>query len=334
VLAELLYLSRRDLLGLGIDMPLVIEVVEQALRELGLGRVTQPEKVALHYTSDRVLHAMPAWVPAQNALGIKWVGSVAANHARGLPQTSGIMVLNDPETGFPLAVLDGTWITAMRTGAVSAIAAKHLAPARVEVLGLIGCGVQMRTQLLALATVLRPQQVRIHDVKPEAMEAFARQMRDLVDVPIELCAGPREVVEGADLAVSATYLLPPKDPPLKAAWLKPGVLALPIDVDSVWEPAAYLEADRFVTDRWHGLQDMAEHGWFPAGLPRLDAELAEIVAGLKPGRRSPNERIVAMNGGMALEDVALAGLAYARATERGLGTRLPFIGSPEEIFEF
>src|SRR5207249_450691 len=178
---------------------------------LALGQVAQPDKVALHYTPDRVLHAMPAYIPSQQALGIKWVGSVPANHARALPQTSALVVLNDPETGFPVAVLDGTWITAMRTGAVSAITAKYLAPPRAEVLGLVGCGVQQRTQLLALAAVLRPQQVRVYDVQPEAMEAFARQMRDLVDVPIEACDGPRAAVEGADVVVSATWLLPPTD---------------------------------------------------------------------------------------------------------------------------
>jgi len=294
----------------------------------------QPSKVGLPYKRDAWLHAMPAYIPAQDALGMKWVASVPANNQRDLPQITGLVVLNDSETGFPIAVMDGTWITAMRTGAVSAITARYLAPREVAVLGLVGCGVQMRTQLMALNTVLTPRQIRVFDVRPQAMDRFIAQMAPLVEAPLEPCASPQQVVEGADVAVTATWLLSPPNPIIRDAWLKPGALALPIDVDSIWEPRSYQNVDKFVTDRWEPLTHFTEGGGFPEGLPKLYCELHELVSGARPGRESEHERIMAMNTGMAIEDIPMARLAYRRAIERGLGTRLPFITAAEEVFQF
>src|SRR4051812_38184715 len=240
MIAEILFLSRQDLMALGIQIKDVIAQVEDAIRQQGLGQVNQPDKIGLHYAHDGALHAMPAHIGSQQALGIKWVGSVPTNGDRGLPQTTGIIVLNDPTTGFPNCVMDGTWITAMRTGAVSAITAKHLAPNRVDTLGLIGTGVQMRTQLLALNEVLKPQTVKVYDIRPDAVEAFVTQMRDLVDVPIEAADGHRGAVEGADVVVTATWLFPPNNPPNEKAWMKRGMLAMPIEGDTMWQPDTYL----------------------------------------------------------------------------------------------
>ena len=334
MLAELLFLSRQDLIGLGITIRDVIHVVEDALRQQAAGQVLMPDKLALFWKQNGNLIAMPAYIGAQDALGIKWVGTVPANNDRDLPQTSALVILNDPDTGFPLAVMDGTWITAMRTGAVSAVAAQRLAPSRVETLGLVGCGVQMRTQLLALTTVLSPKRVRVYDLRPSAMDAFVSQMSALVEAAIEPCSTPRDVVEDADVVVTATWLASPPKPIIKDEWLKPGVLALPIDSDSIWDPPAYLRADKFLTDRWEPLQHFAEVGFFPQGLPRLYAELHEVVGGAKPGRESDQERIVVMNGGMAIEDVTMAKLVYERARAAGAGTRLPFITSAQEVFQF
>ncbi len=334
MLAELLFLSRQDLIGLGLTIQDVIAVVEDAVLQQSRNQVNMPDKVALYYERNRALHGMPAYVASQGALGIKWVGSVPANNERDLPQTSGLIILNDPQTAFPTAVIDGTWITAMRTGAISAITARHLAPSQVRVLGLVGCGVQMRTQLLALNTVLKPERIQVYDTRPAAMDAFVAQMSTLVDTPLEPCGTAQSAVEGADVVVSATWLLTPPDPIIRAAWIKPGALAMPIDVDSIWEPAAYLNADKFITDRWGPIEHLGEIGGFPGGLPTLHAELHELVGGTRPGRESDDEYIVAMNTGMAIDDIPLAKLAFDRAVAGGIGTRLPFITSAEEVFQF
>jgi len=124
---EILYLSRADVEAAGVAMPEVIAALAVAFREKGEGRVEMPPKPGIHPRSDAFLHAMPAWIPALGSAGIKWVGGFPENPAHGLPYISGLMILNDPENGFPTAVLDATWITAMRTGAATALAARHLA---------------------------------------------------------------------------------------------------------------------------------------------------------------------------------------------------------------
>jgi ornithine cyclodeaminase/alanine dehydrogenase-like protein (mu-crystallin family) len=334
MIAELLYLGRQDLIRLGITMADVIAVVEAAIRQQSQGKVRMPAKATLAWKAGGRLNGNCAFIESPAALGIKWNAEVPANVEDGLPNLTALIVLNDPKTGFPIAVLDGTWITAMRTGAVSAVTARYFAPELVTTLGLIGCGVQMRTQLLALATVLRPATVRVYDERPAATEAFVAQMSRRVEIEIQSCRGAREAIEGADVVVSATRFVTPPQPTLKGEWLARGALALPIDVASAWEPSAYLEADKFVTDRWDVLKTVAESGHFPQGLPRLHAELHEVVEGKVPGRESDGERIVVMNEGMPIEDMATGRLAYDRALAAGVGTRLPFIGSPAELVEF
>lgn len=334
MIAELLYLARADLVAMRLMMPDVIAVVEQAILRQAEGGVVMPSKATLAWKSGGRLNGNSASIDAPASLGMKWNAEVPANIDEGLPNLTALVIMNDPRTGFPIAVIDGAWITAMRTGAVSAITARHVAPAKVEVLALIGCGVQMRTQLLGLLTVLKPRSIRLYDLRPEATEAFAAQMGPRVGMDFVQPPSAEEAVRGADVVVSATKFVTPPEPTLKGDWLKPGALALPIDVASVWETSAYLKADKFVTDRWDVLTTVAAGGHFPDGLPKLYGELHEIVSGRKPGRESDAETIVVMNEGMPIEDMALGKLAYDRATQSGLGRRLPFIESAEELHAF
>jgi ornithine cyclodeaminase/alanine dehydrogenase len=334
MVAELLYLGRRDLVRLRITMSDVIATVEEAIRQQSQGRIRMPPKATLAWKPGGRLNGNSAFIESPAALGIKWNAEVPANVDEGLPNLTALVVLNDPKTGFPIAVMDGAWITAMRTGAVSAVTARYFAPRPTKVLGLIGCGVQMRTQLLALAGLLRPEIVRVYDERPAAMHAFAAQMSRSLQIEIQPCLTPQQAVAGAHVVVSATKFVTPPQPTLKVDWLERGALALPIDVASAWEPAAYLGADKFVTDRWDVLTMVAASGHFPEGLPKLYAELHEVVGGRKPGRESDDELIMVMNEGMPIEDMATGRLAYNRAMEAGIGTRLPFITSAAELVEF
>jgi alanine dehydrogenase len=170
---------------------------------------------------------------------------------------------------------------------------------------------------------------------PEAMHAFAQQMRPRISGSIEEVDSAERAVVGADVVVSATrYTTPPLPPSLRNAWLKPGALALPIDVDRAWEPAAYKSVSKFVTDRWNMMQASASHGGFPEGLPTLYAELHEVVSGQRRGRERDDERIMVMNEGMPIDDMALGRLIVDRAIELGIGTRVPFIESTAEAYEF
>src|SRR2546426_8732864 len=149
-LPQILYLSRADVEAARVPMKAIIDRLEIALGEKGRGRVEMPPKPGIHPGppgNDTFIHAMPASVPTLGAAGVKWVSGFPGNQSRGLPYISGLLILNDPETGMPKAVMDATWITAMRTGAATAVAVRHLArPAAVSV-GLLGCGVQARTDL-------------------------------------------------------------------------------------------------------------------------------------------------------------------------------------------
>lgn len=332
--SDLLYLSRRDLVALGIAMPDVIEIVTAAILQQNVGRVVMPAKASLGWKDGGRLNGNSAYIAAPPSLGIKWNAEVPANVAAGLPNLTALILLNDPVTGFPTAVLDGTWITAMRTGAASAITASHLAPSRVRELALIGCGVQMRTQLLGLLAVIDPEAIRIYDLKPEASAGFKAQMEARTGKPISIAASAEAAVRGADVVVSATKFQLTPDPTLSGDWLKPGCLLMPIDVATTWEAVAFLRADKFVTDRWSILQSVAEAGHFPHGMPPLYAELHEIVAGTRPGRENDDEFIVSMNEGMPIEDMAVGQFAVDRAKAAGIGTRLPFIGETSELYDF
>ena len=151
---QLLYLSQADVISLGLTMSEVIDSVEAAFREKGAGNVEMPPKPGIHTRPDAFIHSMPAYIKTTGAAGMKWIAGYPENPARGLPYISGLLVLNDPETGFPLAVMDAAWITAMRTAAATAVAAKYLCRPDVRSLAILGCGVQGRSNTDALLSVL------------------------------------------------------------------------------------------------------------------------------------------------------------------------------------
>lgn len=148
-----LYLSLADVEQVNLEMAAVIDLLEQAFQDKGVGKVEMPPKPGIHTQPDAFIHAMPAYIPSMRSAGIKWVSGYPENQARGLPYISGLLVLNDVATGLPYAVMDCTWITGYRTGAASALAAKYLAHPDSEVAGILACGVQGRTNLEALSVI-------------------------------------------------------------------------------------------------------------------------------------------------------------------------------------
>ena len=148
---DLLYLSRADVESVALDMASIIGALETAFREKGQGRIEMPPETGINTQPDAFVHAMPAYIPSLRSAGIKWVSGYPGNQERGLPYISGLLVLNDDQTGLPYAVMDCTWITAYRTGAASAVTARYLAREDSEVVGILACGVQGRANLLAMA---------------------------------------------------------------------------------------------------------------------------------------------------------------------------------------
>jgi ornithine cyclodeaminase/alanine dehydrogenase len=319
---KLLYLSRDDVETVGLPMAAIIERLELAFREKGEGRAEIPPKPGIHTQPDAFIHAMPAYIPALGAAGIKWVSGYPENYRRSLPYISGLLILNDPETGLPLAVMDCTWITAQRTGAASALAGRYLARPESEVLGVLGCGVQGRAHLEALRVVFPIRHVYAYDVRPEARQAYVAEMSQQSGLVVTAVDEPRKAVQGCDIVVTAGPILKHPAPTIEPGWLDEGAFASPIDFDSYWQPGALAQVDKYATDDHEQYAYYRSVGYFRQS-PTPYADLGELVTGRRPGRQDPRERSMAMNLGLALEDMAVAIEVYARARERGLGTWLP-----------
>jgi ornithine cyclodeaminase/alanine dehydrogenase len=317
-----LYLSRADVEAVNLPMSAIITALDDMFREKGLGRVEMPPKPGIHTRPDAFIHAMPAYIPSLEAAGLKWVSGYPANQARGLPYISGLLILNDPETGIPLAVMDCTWITAQRTGAATAVAAKYLARPDSRTAGILACGVQGRSNLEALACLFPLQHVRAYDLHSEVAERFAADMSAQLGLAVLPVTNPAEAVRGLDLVVTSGPILKHPQPTIEAGWLAPGAFASPVDFDSYWQGAALAEVDRLATDDHAQMGYYRQSGYFQS-TPEPYADLGELAAGLKPGRQSASERTMSINLGLALDDMATAIRIFHLACERGLGIRLP-----------
>ncbi|OLD65929.1 MAG: hypothetical protein AUI47_01040 [Acidobacteria bacterium 13_1_40CM_2_68_5] len=325
---DLLYLSRADVEAVAVPMTAIIERLEVAFREKGLGRVEMPPKPGIHpgpSGGDNFIHAMPAFIGALGAAGVKWVGGFPENLRRGLPYVTGLLILNDPQTGLPKAVMDATWITAMRTGAASAVAAKRLARPGASSFGILGCGVQARTNLEAIAAVVPSlESVRAYDIHLDRAARYCAELGPAYPaIKFSAVATPRAAVEGTDIIVTAGPIRARPSPIIEPEWLAEGSLGLPLDYDSYWKPEAMAAAERFYTDDTAQLLHTREAGVYFRRVPRVFADLGEVVAGLKDGRRHDRERLLCMSLGIALDDMATAPLVLEGAVAKGLGTRLP-----------
>ncbi len=318
---KLLYLSRADVEAAGVTMPEIIDALAVAFHEHGLGHAEMPPKPGVHSQPDAFIHAMPAYIPALHAIGMKWVSGYPTNQAKGLPYISGLLILNDDETGLPLAVMDCTWITGMRTGAASALAARYLARPESSTVGILGCGVQGRTNLEALKCAFPVRQVMAYDSKPESAVHYAQEMRDRLGLEVTVVTNPRDAVSGCDMVVTAGPILRQPHATIQSGWLEPGAFASLVDYDSYWDGAALQEVDKFCTDDVPQLEYYREHGYFQS-IPPIYASLGELVTGQKPGRETATERTIGCNLGLALDDMATAPIVYRRALERGIGTWL------------
>jgi ornithine cyclodeaminase/alanine dehydrogenase len=321
---ELLYLNRRDVEAVGLGMPEIIEIVEKGFAEMGRGQVEMPPKPGIHPGGgNNFIHAMPAYIPAMASAGIKWVGGFPGNPAKGLPYITGLLVLNDPDTGIPRAIMDCTWITAMRTGAASAVSAKYLARPESAVIGILACGVQGHTHLEAMHTLFPLKKVKAYDVNSEQSRKLADFARDRLGLAASVVDEPQQAVGGCDIVVTSGPILKEPHATIKTGWLDPGVFVSCVDFDSYFSREALNEADKWTTDNLNQYRHYQSQMGFFKNCPEIYADLGELVTGKKPGRETPGEKNFAANLGLAMEDMAVAPLLYRRAVEKKIGTRLP-----------
>ncbi len=317
-----------------LDMRDVINAVEVAFREKGLGRVQMPPKVYLFYgRHEGDLRVMPSYIEEAELSAVKIVNSHPNNRERyGLPTVMATVVLVDPSNGFPLAIMGGSWLTAMRTGAAGGIAAKYLARKDSESVCFIGAGMQARTQLMALSIVLdNLRKVSVYDLNNMASCNFADYVRNLLggNVSVEVHDSPRKSVEGADVIVTTT---PSRKPIIMDEWISSGVHFNCIGADAPGKeeisPAILLRAKVVVDDIEQAihcgeLNVPVQKGVFDPS--KIHGELGEIVAGLKKGRESDEEITIFTSTGIAIQDAAAAKIAYEKALANNIGMKINFV---------
>jgi ornithine cyclodeaminase len=331
-----LYLTQEQTIECGAaDMVETINAVEKVFRLLDEGECIEPQAPLIHWngTHRRRISMHPAYVGGDiQVTGIKWIPSNPENPIkRGMPRSNALTILNDPETGFPLTVMDGTVISAMRTGAVVGVGAKYLARPDAEIVGLIGAGVINRTQLMALRASLKQLRLaRLFDLVPEKAHAFAAELGEQLDLEIQVVDSAQAAVEGADVVAPAT-IVGPDDRYIQPEWIKKGAYLANLSVND-YTPGAVLICDKIVVDHKKQLgrpgpilSDMVTEG-----LIESDdlVEIAAIVNGKQPGRTRDDECIFFSPLGMGIEDLINAHRVYLEARRRGIGQELELWHEP------
>ncbi len=323
--SEFLYLNRDDVMNVGLTMAAIVDAVEKAFVEMGNGRVEMPPKPGIHpgQGGDNFIHAMPAYIPAMKSAGIKWVSGYPVNQAKGLPYITGLLILNDPETGLPKAVMDCTWITAKRTGAASAVSAKFLARPDSSTIGILACGVQGHTNLEAMNVLFPFKKVLAFDKEPEQARRLVHYAQETLGLKADVVTDPRKAVTGCDIVVTSGPILRKPHETIQSGWMDEGAFASLVDFDSFWSRDALQQADKWTTDHLGQYRHYKDEMGYFQGCPEVYAELGELVTRKKKGRESPVERTFAVNLGVALEDLAVAPMIYGQALEKKIGIWLP-----------
>jgi alanine dehydrogenase len=329
---EILYLSGHDVEALALTTDDVLAAVEAALRAQGEGRVTLDPRV--HHVPDPAVpghfNVLRATVGPLGATGVKVVGDFVENYRVGLPSELALITLYDPGTGTPRAIVDATEITERRTGALTALGARELARRDSRVLGHIGARGTAFSNVVMLDRLFDFEEIRVTSRRPESRAGFGRVLEESLGQPIRVVDTIEEAVLGADIVVEATRLAEPA-PLLRTAWLEACNLLVPYGTKSALELDVLEIVDKVVVDDWAQCsQDDAFGALRPhvrAGLLTEDnvhGELAEVIAGTKPGRERDDERILFWHRGLATTDVALAQRLVDRAGEQGVGTTLAY----------
>jgi ornithine cyclodeaminase/alanine dehydrogenase-like protein (mu-crystallin family) len=301
-----------------VDMSDAITVVEQVLRGHAKGRVAMPAKVTMDLAEFGLKAwntAMPAYIEPLSASGFKWVGGFADNRERhGLPFLIATILVQDVQTGYPLAVMEGTHITNLRTGALNALAVRHYAHVDAHSLALIGTGVQARFALDGILREINLREVRGYDLQPEAARRFADEVERSHGIHVRVCSNAEEAVRGAQIVITAT---PSIVPIVRREWMGPGVTAISVGSQGQeFDDEAVLGADKLICDSWEQCMHLGELREFAESgrLSRDDvfAEICETVDGRKPGRERDDEYILVVPIGLGSLDIGLARFVYDR----------------------
>ena len=323
-----LILTHRDVARL-LEMPTAIRVVRECFKAQARGETTMPPKLYLPLPHQSDFRVMPAALRHPACCGVKWVNVHPRNPAKGLPTVMAVIVLNDPQTGFPVAVMDGLLVTRVRTGAAAGVAAKALARPESRIAALIGCGAQAPEQLLALRHLFRLAEIRVWGRRPEEAARFCRRMRRALGVPLRPAATVKQCVEGADLITTIT---PSRRPLIRREWVKPGAHINAVGADAPGkqelDPRILRQALVVVDERRQAIHGGEINVPVSRGLfrpSRIHATLGDVLLGRASGRRHPADVTVFDSTGLAIHDVALGYALVRQALRRRLGRAIRLV---------
>jgi len=334
---DILFLSKEDIDSLNLGLQEIMDAIEVGLKAHGEQKVIMPSKdhLALDYP-EKLFNILKGYVEPVNVAGVKVIGDFQKNYEHNLPSELALITLYRPETGAPFAIVDGTLITWMRTGAVTAVGAKYLAKDKPRVLAHIGTRGTAWYNVPMLDLLFDFEEIRVTSKRPESRERFAGQMSEQLNKRIIAVDTTEEAARDADIIIDASRLLEHQIL-VKDEWVKPGALIQPYGAVLSVERTLPFSVDKMVVDDWNQCQK-SQYGQF-AGLiqagelrdEHIYGEIGEVVAGLKPGRESPDERILFWHKGFAISDIMLGNLAYQKAVEKGVGTLLNYYSQPRDM---
>jgi alanine dehydrogenase len=326
---DLIYLSAADVDALALPDQAILAAVEDGLRAQGSGLAAIEPR--MHLRPDPAVrghfNVLRGYLQPLQLAGVKVIGDYVGNHELGLPSELGLLCLFDAQTGTPVAIVDGTALTSMRTGALTALGARHLARRESRVLGHVGARGTAYWNVRLLDRLFDFDEIRVHSRRPESRDAFARQLEADLGKPVTATDSWEVCLRGADIMVEASRLESP-EPLLKTEWVEPGCLVIPYGTVSAVELSLTDVMDKIVVDDW----GQARAGPFGALRAHVDsgrlseqnlhAELCQIVVGDRPGRESDEERILFWHRGLSLSDIALGHALVERARAAGIGQTL------------
>jgi len=329
---DIAYLNGEDVERLALTDDEILAAVEAALAAQGRKETVVEPRVHLIPESSSKGHfnILRGYVKPLGVAGVKIVGDFVNNYQRGLPSEMALLNLFDPETGMPKAVLDATAITDMRTGAVTAIGAKHLARKSSRILGHIGARGTAYWNVRLLDHLFHFDEIRVHSRRPESREIFAERLSRDLGKPVKATDDWESCVRGADIVVEASRL-PAPQPLLKTEWIAKGALVIPYGTMSAIELSLTDIMDKMVVDDWGQCRKGLPFGALRQHVDsdrltesNLHAELGQIVAGGKPGRERDDETILLWHRGLSITDIALGHALLAKAKREAVGQELRF----------
>jgi alanine dehydrogenase len=304
---EIVVLSRDEVSALLPPLGEQIKLAESTYEARARGHIEAPPKPGIHPRPNAFIHAMPAYIAGDDVAGMKWVSGYPDNPARGLPYISGVIVLSDPETGEPIALLDGAEITAARTAAASGVCIDHFAPQGWRTVGLLGCGEQGRYHVKVIRALAPDAQIRAWDPDPARPPTIG---------DVQPVREARTAVAGADVVITAGPILENPDPQVVLEWLQDRYLLLPIDFDANIARGPIENAGLFAVD------DIGQFDYYRAAGHFRDWPVPQASLGEAIGRGERSETVACVNLGIGALDVAFAAVVLTHAQEDNVGRRV------------